>query len=434
MEHLVQNIFIIVLLLTANAFFVAAEFALVKASGFRIDSLVAEGRFGAAMTAKIHGNLEAFLAACQLGITMASLGLGWVGKPTVATLLEPVLEPFGITGNLLHTISFIVGFVVFSSLHIVIGEQVPKTYAIRRPEPVSLFVAYPLYGFYILLFPLNWLLNKASRGLLRLMGIAEAGHGDILTGQEIRSLVDTSAGHGEVTAEHADLIHNIFSFDERHVDRVMISRLECNVLRLDATPEENIATVRATRHSRFPVIDGGFDKVVGIVIAKDMFDAMLSGNENPWSDLQSFCRKPLVVPETFRVGGLFEMMRTEHAHMATVIDEYGAFVGLVTLEDLLEEIVGEIADETDTAEQEFGIIQKDGHWLANGLMTFSDIERETGFHVDETLDANTLSGLFMVRLGRIPAVGDQVIEDNFRFTVESLKDFRVATVRIEKDI
>tara|TARA_R110002110_G_scaffold65409_3_gene180323 strand:- start:2989 stop:4293 length:1305 start_codon:yes stop_codon:yes gene_type:complete len=433
MENLAENLVVIVLLLAANAFFVAAEFALVKASGFRIESLVTEGKFGAAMTAKIHGNLEAFLAACQLGITMASLGLGWVGEPTVAALLKPALEPFGITGHLLHTISFLVGFIVFSSLHIVIGEQVPKTYAIRKPEPVSLLCAYPLYGFFILLFPLNWLLNKASGGILRLMGIAEAGHGEVLTGQEIRSLVATSAEHGEVTIEHADLIHNIFAFDERHVERVMISRLECNVLRLDATAAENIEAIRSTRHSRFPVMDGGFDNIVGIVLAKDLFDAMLSGNENPWSDLKSFCRKPLVVPETFRVGNLFEMMRAEHAHMALVIDEYGAFVGLVTLEDLIEEIVGEIADETDSDEQEFGIVEQDGHWLADGLMTFSDIERVTGFHVDESLEANTLSGLFMVRLGRIPEVGDKVTEGNFRFTVESLKDFRVATVRIDSD-
>ena len=167
MEHLAQNLFIIVFLLSANAFFVAAEFALVKASGFRIDNLAAEGKFGAAVTAKIYRSLEPYLAACQLGITMASLGLGWVGEPTVAALLEPLLEPFGITGNLLHTVSFIVGFIVFSSLHIVVGEQVPKTLAIRKPEPVSLMLAYPLYGFYILLYPLNWLLNAASANPLR---------------------------------------------------------------------------------------------------------------------------------------------------------------------------------------------------------------------------------------------------------------------------
>tara|TARA_R110000868_G_scaffold100722_6_gene277135 strand:- start:15948 stop:17249 length:1302 start_codon:yes stop_codon:yes gene_type:complete len=432
MEHLAQNLTIIVLLLAANAFFVAAEFALVKASGFRIDNLATAGRFGAKLTAVIHRKLEAYLAACQLGITMASLGLGWVGEPTVAAMLEPVLEPFGITGKLLHTVSFIVGFIVFSSLHIVIGEQVPKTYAIRKPEPVSLALAYPLYGFYILLFPLNWLLNKASGGILRLMGIAEASHAEVLTGQEIRSLVSTSAEHGEMTSEHADLIHNIFSFDERHVERVMISRMECHVLRLDASPEENIEIVRNTRHSRFPVINGGFDNLVGVVIIKDLFDAMLSGKKDPWSDLKSYCREPMVVPETMPVGGLFETMRSERAHMACVIDEYGAFSGLVTLEDLLEEIVGEIADETDTDETEFVIVEEGDHWVADGLAAFSDIARMTGFVVDDEVDANTLSGLFMVRLGRVPEVGDETIEGEFRFTVQELKDRRVARVKIEK--
>ena len=432
MEHMAENLLVIVFLLAANAFFVAAEFALVKASGVRIESLVLEGRFGASMTAAIHGHLEAYLAACQLGITMASLGLGWVGEPTVAALLEPLLEPFGITGNLLHTISFLVGFIVFSSLHIVIGEQVPKTYAIRKPEPVSLMLAYPLYGFYILLFPLNWLLNKASGGILRMMGIAEASHAEVLTGQEIRSLVNTSVGHGEVTAEHADLIHNIFSFDERPVERVMISRLECHVLRLDATPEANMKVVRDTRHSRFPLMDGGVDKIVGVIIVKDLFDAMLAGTENPWSDLKPYAREPLVVPETFRVGGLFDMMRAQRAHMACVIDEYGGFVGIVTLEDLLEEIVGEIADETDTDETEFIVSDEGGHWLAEGLASLADIERATGFKVDDALEANTLSGLFMVRLGRIPEVGDEIVEGDYHFRVESLKDRRVAVVRVEK--
>lgn len=433
MDHIVENLFVIVFLLAANAFFVAAEFALVKASGFRIDNLAEEGRFGAKLTAVIHRNLEAYLAACQLGITMASLGLGWVGEPTVAAMLEPVLVPFGITGNLLHTISFLVGFIVFSSLHIVIGEQVPKTYAIRKPEPVSLTLAYPLYGFYVLLYPLNWLLNKASGGILRLMGIAEASHAEVLTGHEIRSLVTTSAEHGEVTAEHADLIHNIFSFDERPVERVMMSRLECSVLRLDSSPEENIEVVRSTRHSRFPVMGEGHDNLVGVVIVKDLFDAMLAGKKDPWSNLKSYCREPLVVPETLPVRGLFDTMRSKRAHMACVIDEYGAFAGLVTLEDLIEEIVGEIGDETDTDETEFIISDEGDHWLAEGLATFSDIERMTGFHVNEDLDANTLSGLFMVRLGRIPEVGDEVIEGKFRFTVTELKDRRVALVKIEKD-
>jgi CBS domain containing-hemolysin-like protein len=432
MEHISRNLLVIVLLLGANAFFVAAEFALVKASGFRIQGHVKDGKFGAVMTAKIHGSLEAYLAACQLGITMASLGLGWVGEPTVAALLEPVLEPFGITGQLLHTVSFIVGFIVFSSLHIVIGEQVPKTYAIRKPEPVSLMLAYPLYGFYILLFPLNWLLNKASGGILRLMGIAEASHAEVLTGQEIRSLVDTSAEHGEVTSEHADLIHNIFSFDDRPVERVMMSRMECSVLRLDATREENIEIVRNTRHSRFPVMKDGFDNLVGVVIVKDLFDVMLAGKKDPWANLKSYCREPLVVPETLPVGGLFDTMRAKRAHMACVVDEYGAFTGLVTLEDLLEEIVGEIADETDTDESEFVISDEGDHWLADGLATFSDIERATGFHVDVDLDANTLSGLFMVRLGRVPSVGDEVVEGKFRFTVNELKDRRVGLVKIEK--
>jgi CBS domain containing-hemolysin-like protein len=190
MSDTVLNLLLAFFLLAANAFFVAAEFALVKTRGFRMDALAAENRVGAKLTQSILKNVEAYLACCQLGITMASLGLGWVGEPTVAALLEPLLVPLGMPEAALHVTAFVVGFLVFSSLHIVLGEQVPKTLAIREPEPVSLWVAYPLHATFVLLYPLNWVLNAASRSILRLLGVREASHQDILTDVEIEGLVD----------------------------------------------------------------------------------------------------------------------------------------------------------------------------------------------------------------------------------------------------
>ncbi len=242
------NLLAVVLLLVANAFFVAAEFALVKARGFRIESLASEGSAAARLTVRMQNDLDAYLAACQLGITMASLGLGWVGEPAVAALLEPLFHSLGMPEAMLHTSAFIVGFLIFSSLHIVIGEQVPKTFAIRRPEPVALWVAYPLRFSYLAVWPLNWLLNRASRGILRLFGVEEAGHGEVLSGDELQGLVATSKVHGEIWHDKAEL---------------------------------------------------------------------------------------------------FELMRVKRAQMALIIDEYGELAGAITLEDLLEEIVGEIHDETD---------------------------------------------------------------------------------------
>ena len=206
MSSISINLLLAFLLLAANAFYVAAEFALVKSRGFRVKAMVEQNRFGARLLQRMMGNIEAYLACCQLGITMASLGLGWVGEPTVAALLHPVLAPLGMGEAALHLVSFLTGFLLFSSLHIVIGEQVPKTLAIRRPEPVSLWVAYPLHASFILFYPLNWLLNSASRAVLRLFRVSDVAHKEILSGPELENLVETSAEHGGIRSARTGTI------------------------------------------------------------------------------------------------------------------------------------------------------------------------------------------------------------------------------------
>jgi len=431
-EESAISLFAVVLLLATNAFFVAAEFALVKARGFRIETLAANGGFAAKLTHKMQQDLEAYLAACQLGITMASLGLGWVGEPAVAALLRPLLLPLGFTETVLHSVSFLIGFTVFSSLHIVVGEQVPKTFAIRKPETMAVLCAVPLRVFYIFLFPLNWILNQASRGLLNMFGVKEASHSDVLSDTEIRGLVSTSAEHGTLGEEKAEMIHNLFRFGERSVERIMVPRLECDILRLDQSAEANIAVMRETRHSRFPVVEGAAGNLVGMVLMKDVVDSMLAGKTKPWGDLHDFCREPLDVPETLKIAALFDTMRAAKAHLACIIDEYGTFVGLVTLEDLLEEIVGDIADETDENKSEFPILPIPNGWQAHGLASLADVQRETGFEIEDAFNANTLSGLFMSRLERIPLPGDEITEGAYRFIVDTVKDRHVEAVVIEK--
>lgn len=432
MTDITSNIILAIILLILNAFFVAAEFALVKVRGVRIEALASQDQFAARKTIAIQNNLEAYLAACQLGITMASLGLGWVGEPTVAAMLKPVLEPFGFSDATLHTISFLVGFTVFSSLHIVVGEQVPKTLAIRKAEPVSLLIAYPLHYFYLIFYPLNWALNGTSRAILKLMRVEEAAHAEILSNEEIQGLVDVSAEHGELREGQADIITNVFRFDERTVARVMIPRMECHVLDIDAPPEEIIRVLTETKHSRFPVIKSKPENLIGVLLIRDIVHLLLTGVKQPWGDLEKYCREALIVPETLKIPRLFETMRAERRHIALVIDEYGTFVGLITLEDLLEELVGEIDDETDTDNSEHGIEDHDGHWLAHGLATLADAEKIIGYAVDDAFSANTLSGLITNRLEKIPLVGDVLEDANFRFTVEQVKDHRVEKVRIER--
>lgn len=420
----------IVGLLVANAFFVAAEFALVSARDFRIEPQARSGRRSAQLAMRIKGDIDPYLAACQLGITMASLGLGWLGEPAVAALLEPMLHPMGLPDATIHTIAFIVGFIVFSSLHIVVGEQVPKTIAIRKAETTSMLAAYPLRWFFLLIYPLNWLLNAASGAILRGLGVRSAGHGEVLTSDELRGLIRLSAKHGEVDVDKAQMLHNLFRFDERSVSRVMIPRTEAEMLRKDAGAGRNLKIIRSTHYSRFPLVGSDSDNLLGIVLVRDLVDAMIDGAAAPWDNLETFCREPLVVPETLKVGDLFEKMRSSRSHMACVIDEYGSFVGLVTMEDLIEEIVGEIADETDKKEQEFPVVWKTDHWLAHGLASLADLERETTFRPDIPVNANTVSGLIMTLLGRLPEDGDVLECNGYQFTVVGLRNRRVARVKI----
>lgn len=424
----------IVLLLVANGFYVAAEFALVKARGFRIELLATEGSGAARLTLRIQKNLEAYLAACQLGITMASLGLGWVGEPAVAAVLEPLFQAAGLSESAVHTTAFLLGFLVFSSLHIVVGEQVPKTFAIRMAEPVSLWVAYPLHLSYLLSWPLNWLLNRATVSILSLFRVQEAGHAEVLSSDEIKGLVATSHEHGEIHQKQADMLRNLFEFDQRQVGRVMLPRNSVHALDLSADSTLNLNLIRETGHSRFPVVDSrDGDLLIGILLVKDIYHALLDGVQEPWRELPSYCREPLIVTESQRVSKLFDQMRAQRAHMAFVVGEYGEFIGIITLEDLLEEIVGEIRDETDTDESMIDLEQLDeGLWMVDGLVSLSDLERAMGLNVPVELDANTLSGLLMQRLARMPVPGDAIQEGDFRLRVVSLEDRRVGRVEIQR--
>jgi CBS domain containing-hemolysin-like protein len=238
------------------------------------------------------------------------------------------------------------------------------------------------------------------------MGVDEAPLTEVLTGTEIRSIFDTSAEHGHLGEEQALMIKNSFRFDERSVGRVMVPRVDCKVINLDDPLPKNIAVMKETQHSRFPVVENKPEHLVGIVLTKELMDAVLGGEKQPWAKIKSYCREPLIVPESIKVARMFDVMREDKRHMACIVDEYGVFVGVVTMEDLLEEIVGEISDETDDDLPHALIERVDEGWHASGLMSLADAERETGFHVSDTFEANTLSGLFMTRLERMPQIGD----------------------------
>jgi CBS domain containing-hemolysin-like protein len=429
-----SNITAIVLLLAANGFYVAAEFALVKARGFRIQALSNEGNAAARLTVRIQQNLESYLAACQLGITMASLGLGWVGEPPVAAILEPMFTRMGVPESMIHMRAFAIGFLIFSSLHIVVGEQVPKTLAIRKAEPVSIWVAYPLHFSYMLAWPLNWLLSRATNSILSLLDVAEVSHVEVFSGEEIKGMVATSKKHGEIHESQATMLHNLFEFDHRHVGRIMIPVSSAHVLDVSVPSSENLKVIRNTSHSRFPLIDSkNQDELIGIVLAKDIQHALLNGESKPWCELEKFKREAMVVPESQRIARLFDLMRIRRAHMACVVDEYGSFIGIVTLEALLQEIVGELEDATDAQDPGPRIVSiNDTTWEVDGLLSLSDLDRATGLEVGDEVDAYTVSGLFMRRLSRMAEAGDEIIENDFRLQVIDQTGRRVGKVLIER--
>lgn len=432
MDHQTYSIIAIVLLLVINAFFVAAEFALVKAKSFRINVLADQGSRTAKLTQKIQENLESYLAACQLGITMASLGLGWVGEPVVAALLEPVFHALGIPEEVLHPLSFALGFLIFSSLHIVIGEQVPKTFAIRKAEPVSMWCAYPLYWFYLMAFPLNWLLNKASGSILAFFNVAEASHSEVLSDAEIRGIIDTSEKHGDMNADKAGMLHNMFVFDTHRVQQIMVPRNEMDVIDLQAPWEETLELMLSTQHSRYPVFDGNSDAPVGILLVKDLYNRLLGKDAQgePLAAVRSSLRECLLVPETQPVSDLFESMRLNRTHIALAMDEYGSFAGAVTMEDILEEIVGEISDELDIDEADSPVIWHEDHWVTDGLVSVTDLERIVGVDFDNNIESNTISGLFMKQLNRMPSAGDEIIEEGLLFVALDIENNRVGKVQI----
>lgn len=434
MEHISINLIAVVVLLIANGFFVAAEFALVKARGTRLELLANEGSSSAKLAMRMQQNLEPYLAACQLGITMASLGLGWVGEPAVAALLEPLFVAMGIPDAILHTTAFIVGFLIFSSLHIVVGEQFPKTLAIRQSEPVSMWIAYPLQVTYLVVYPLNWLLNAATTRILALFKVAEATHGEVFTNEELKGLVSTSHEHGELGSDKAVMLKNMLEFDQRLVSRVMIPRTSLKLLDICADSEQNLEIIRDSGHSRFPLINSeNNDDIAGIILAKDLYAAMLQGEQEPWKNLKKYSRESFIVAESQKVSLLFDLMRAKRAHMALVVDEYGDLVGIITLEDLLEEIVGDIEDETDQANSSMNIVTvTENSWETDGLVSLSDATRTTGLMVPDELDANTLSGLCMSAMGKVPEAGDVFVDYGFRFTIQSVENNRVGKILMEK--
>lgn len=425
------KLLLVLVLVLLNGFFVAAEFAIVKIRDTQLVAMATGGHKRARMARVLVSNLDASLSATQLGITLASLGLGWVGEPVFASLLAPAMEWFNVESEKMrHTISFIVGFSVITFLHIVAGELAPKSLAIQKPLPTTLWVAYPLRWFYLVSYPFNWALNGTSLWLLRCVGLEAVSEGEMVHSEdELRLLFSATQKHSGATSLGRDIVLNALDLRHRVAREVMRPRQEIVVLDTRKALRECIELVERTRFSRFPLCeDGDIDRTVGVVHLKDLYAMRLKAKTG--GDLRPVARKLVYVPESARLEKLLQVLLDRKLHMAVVVDEYGGTVGLVTLENILEELVGQIQDEFDQ-EKPLVVRLSDDSWEVLGGLPLHDLEGIAGVTIEEG-EASTVSGWVTQRLGGFPKVGDLVQLGRFELRVEEMDDTRVERLRLQK--
>ncbi len=415
-----------------NGFFVAAEFSLVSVRRTRIAELVERGDAGAATVQKALEDPDKVIAATQLGITLSSLSLGWIGEPALSHLIFPIVSlfPVGVQSEVSHTISAILAFSIITFLHVVVGELAPKSIALQNPERTSIAVAKPTLFAERLFKPAIWALNGTGNALLRLVNVQPAsGHELVHSVDELRMLVAASTEVGVFQEEESEMLHAIFDFGEMVVRRVMIPRTEIIAVEADTNLGDIIDLITQSTYTKFPVYDDDLDNIIGIVHIKDLLSAMQS-RDCTECVAREIVHKPLYVPETASVNTVLRLFRDKRQHIAIVLDEYGGTAGLVTLEDLLEEIVGEVSDPFDIVNPEFETLP-DGSVLIDGLTQLEDVNEQLGLELQEP-DYDTIAGYVMSKLGRVPRLHDVVEADNVRIRVEEMDGMRVSRISLSR--
>ncbi len=432
------GLFLVVFLVLANGFFVASEFALVAVRKSRIEAKAAEGNKAAERLLAMLNNLNAYISATQLGITLSSLGLGWIGEPFVASLLDPLFLMFAeatgwaflSSGVVLHTISFALAFSFITFLHIVFGELAPKTAALELSERISFLVAVPLQLFYkVFNYPIR-LLDWAGTKTVRLFGLHPSGeHGSSYTEDEIRQLIRASEASGHLNEEERELINKVFEFSETTVKEAMIPRTEVVAIPENCSLDEIARAFREHHYSRLPVYRDSLDDMVGVIHSKDVLSSLLKPNE---FSLESIMQKPMYVVDNARLEDVLRQMQKEKFHFGFVVDEHGGVEGIITLEDLLEEIVGEISDEHDEEVNEQIDEQPDGSYVLDGGLAVRDLNRRLGLNVPVSEGYTTVAGFLMSEAGQILNEGETVPFNGHTFRVEKVDKRRITQVRMEK--
>lgn len=413
-------------LLLANAFFVGAEFAIVRVRETQLRELSGAGSLRARLAKHLTDHIDAYLSACQVGITAASLALGIVGEPAVARVIEPAFGwLIAVSEPAFHVVSFGVAFGLITYLHIVVGEQAPKYFAIQRPLPTTLWIAYPLELFYRVMFPFIWLVNASANGFLRIFGIRPGDTLEAHSEEELKMLVAVSTRRGILQESERVLLANALDFADTLVRRVMVPRTEMVAVPDDLTLEE--LAERAGRHpfTRFPVFRDDLDNIVGVVHLKD-----LVANRDGGRSVRDIMRKPLFLPDSTHLDKALAEFRRQRVQLAIVNDEFGGTAGLVTMEDVLEELVGEVQDEFDKAAPPFRS-EAEGAVVIDGLVSVDDLRERLGLELAEER-SDTVAGVVLSRLGRMASVEDAVEIEGYRFEVTAVDGKRIAEVRAQR--
>lgn len=423
----IVNLFLVAILILLTAFFVATEFAIVKVRTTRINQLVAKGNKSEVYAKKLIDNLDDYLSACQLGITVTALGLGWLGEPTVTRLLKPVFNGLSINGTVATFISFLISFLLVTFLHVVIGELAPKTIAIQKAESVTLLFARPLILFHKIMYPFIWLLNGSARLLVQLLGFKPVKEHDVAhSEEEVRMIVTDSYKNGEINLSEMTYVNNIFDFDETLVREIMVPRNEVVCFYKEDNLTDNIDIILESQYTRYPVADGEKDSIIGLVNIKEVFTSHLEGNRSV--SIENLIRPIIHVPEVTPIRQLLSKMQKERIHMAIVHDEYGGTSGIVTVEDILEEIVGDIRDEFDKDELPEIEEVNEKIKVVSGKLKLVDLNKLLGINLPNE-EVETIGG-WVFSKNMEATVGSSIVHDGYKFIIDEMDKYKVKRIKI----
>ncbi len=418
------------MLIALTAFFVATEFAIIRIRSSRIDQLVVEGSKNAKAAKQVITNLDEYLSACQLGITITALGLGWLGEPTVAHMLEPLFEQLGIEGGLSTVISVVIAFAVVTFLHVVVGELAPKTFAIQKAEAVTLLFVKPLIFFYKIMYPFIWVLNGSARLLTGLFGLKLASEHELAhSEEELRILLSESYKSGEINQSEFKYVSKIFDFDDRVAKEIMVPRTEVVSIDQEDTIEYILDMAKEERFTRYPIIDGDKDHIVGLLNMKEILTEIVM-KDTQSIHLKDYIRPIIQVVETISIHDLLLKMQRERIQMAILVDEYGGTAGIVTIEDILEEIVGEIRDEFDTDEKPLIQKVKDYHYIVDGKVLVSQINELLDIRIDDT-EIDTIGGWVLTEKYDVKQQ-DVITFEQYEFKVKAMENHHIQYVEVIK--